>query len=75
MSERLNREKSLAALIERRAHPPEEIDNALLRAGSPMYFYCKSCGHLADVLPEGYLSAPKKLCEACQRMKDCGWLE
>lgn len=75
MNPLLSREQSLEALKDRRAHPPEQIDNASLYAGSPMYFYCRSCGWLADTKPEEYLTSPKKLCDACQRMKDLGWLE
>jgi len=67
--------KALAALKKRRAHPPKQIDNASLYAGSPMYFYCKSCGWLADTKPESYLDRPKPLCEECQALKDLGWLE
>ena len=53
----------------------EKIDNSSLYAGSPMYFYCKACGGLADKLPENYLfSTPKKLCDECQALKDCRWL-
>ena len=53
----------------------EKIDNSKLYAGDSMYFYCISCGGLADTLPEGYLSTPKKLCDECQALKDLGWLE
>lgn len=65
----------LEALAARRAHPPERIDNSRLHAGSPMYFYCISCGHEADVLPENYTARPRTLCSACQELKDLGWLE
>jgi hypothetical protein len=53
----------------------KKIDNGSLYAGSPMYFYCKSCDGLADTLPESYVSSPKKLCDECQALKDLGWLE
>ena len=67
---------ALKALQKRRANPPKQIDNLSLYAGSPMYFYCKSCGHLADTLQENYfLSTPKKLCDECYALKDMGWLE
>jgi hypothetical protein len=66
---------ALAVLRARRANKPDRIDNSSLYAGSPMYFYCISCGHLADELPEGYMSGPKKLCDECQALKDLGWLE
>lgn len=69
------KEFALEALKKRRENQPEKINNALLPAGSPMYYYCKACGHLAEELPESHLSAPKKLCNECQALKDLGWLE
>lgn len=71
----MTREESLAILVKRRANPPKKIRNADLHAGSPMYFYCVSCDWLADEKPEGFLTPIKKLCDHCQKMKDCGWLE
>lgn len=65
---------ALAAWDERKANPPEQIDNASLVAGSDMYYYCKSCGHLACVLPETWITGHKKYCDACQEMIDKGWL-
>jgi hypothetical protein len=67
--------KALAALKRRRQHPPERVDNSSLPAGYPMYFYCVSCGDLADTLPESYTTRPKQLCGECQRLKELGWLE
>ena len=71
------KEFAMQALYARRekSAKEEEIDNSSLYAGSSMYFYCKSCGSLADVLPESYISPPKKLCDECQALKDMGWLE
>lgn len=66
---------ALEALAERRKHQPKQIDNGSLYAGSPMYYYCKSCGHQADVLPECHIFPPRKLCSECQALKDLGWLE
>lgn len=67
---------ALAALGERRAHPPEKIVNSQLPAGSPMFYYCRACGHLADTLPENWwIRPPAKLCKECQALADCGWLE
>jgi len=40
-----------------------------------MYFYCISCGDLADTLPEDYRTQPKRLYSECQALKDSGWLE
>lgn len=65
---------ALKALVKRRWKnaKKEKIDNRSLYAGSSMYFYCKSCDGLADVLPESYTSLPKKLCDECQALEDLG---
>lgn len=57
-------------LKERIANQPKQINNSSLPAGSPMYFYCKICGHQSDVKPESYVSAPNKYCEECKDLKD-----
>lgn len=69
------KEAALKALADRRANKPERIDNSRLMAGSPMYYYCITCGHTSDVLPECHFSTPRKLCSECQALKDLGWLE
>lgn len=74
------KESALKALSERReqAKQEEQINNASLSAGELMYYYCKSCGLLADVLPENWdprFTQRKKLCAECQALKDLGWLE
>ncbi len=71
------KEAALKALEDRRTEnaTKEKINNASLRAGSPMYFYCKACGALADTKPESYITPPKKLCDECQTLKDLDWLE
>ncbi len=69
------KEKALEVLAERRANKPVRRDNSSLPAGSPMYYYCISCGHLSDCLPESHNCAPSKLCTECQALKDLGWLE
>lgn len=69
------REAALAKLAARRANQPRQINNAGLPAGSPMYFYCVSCGHESDVLPESYVMPPKRLCSECQALQDLGWLQ
>lgn len=69
------KEAALKALAERRAAQQSRIDNASLPAGAPMYYYCISCGHTADVLSEGHWGSPRRLCEECQALKDLGWLE
>jgi len=69
------KEVALKALAYRRDNKPEKIDNGSLYAGSPMYYYCKACGHLADCLPETHYGRPRQLCGECQAMQDLGWLE
>lgn len=69
------RKAALAALKQRRAHQPTRIDNSALHAGSDMTYYCKSCGHVSDVLPEAHFTRPRALCEECLALKDLGWLE
>jgi hypothetical protein len=73
--DRVEKYLALKALDARREHPPERIDNASLPAGSPMYFYCRSCGAPADEKPEDYVDEVRRLCPACQHMEDMGWLE
>lgn len=69
------KETALHALATRRADAPRKIDNAALPAGSPMYFYCISCGHVAEVVPESYTWTPAKLCSECKALQELGWLE
>ena len=66
---------ALEALAKRRKKKVKKINNGSLYAGSPMYYYCKSCPCLAEVLPETHISRPKQLCDECQALKDLGWLE
>lgn len=67
---------TLAALEHRQANRPERIrnDTLPLPAGSPMYFYCRVCGHESDVMPENYTSNPRSVCTECQLLVDNGWL-
>lgn len=68
------KDAALAALKKRRENQPTPLDNAALPAGAPMYFYCISCGHVSDTLPEEYLGKPNRLCLECTAMKEMGWL-
>jgi hypothetical protein len=44
----------------------QQVDNASLQAGSPMYYYCRACGGPTAVLPEGWWKeSPPKYCDAC----------
>ena len=72
------KEFAINALEERRKNPPKKIDNSSLHAGSSMYYYCISCGHVSSDLPENWdprFTQPKKLCDECQALKDLGWLK
>lgn len=66
---------ALAGLADRRANRPMKIRNDQLSAGAPMYFYCDSCGHVSDVLPEDYLGVPSHICKECAALKNLGWLD
>lgn len=44
-----------------------------LPAGAPMFFGCVRCNAKIEV-SENYLERPT-LCDECQALKDCGWLE
>lgn len=70
----LTKDEAFAALAQRKANRPKQIDNGSLRAGSPMYFYCNTCGALSDVLPENFISRPSHICTPCKYMKEQGWL-
>ena len=66
---------ALKALEERREanKDQERVNNSSLPAGSPMYFYCITCGQEMTE-PEGYISRTKT-CTECTALKDLGWLE
>lgn len=61
--------KAIKRIAKRLANQPEQINNSALPAGSPMYFYCKICGHQSDRLPESYTCRPRQYCEDCQDIK------
>jgi hypothetical protein len=71
----LGYDAAIEALAERRVKPPVQIQNDTLPAHSPMWFYCRSCGHLADKKQECYLFQPKGLCTECEGLADMGWLQ
>jgi len=66
---------ALKALKERRKANcnRKSINNALLYAGSLMYFDCLGC-NAGIAVSENYFTRPK-LCDECQALKDLGWLE
>ncbi len=54
-----------------RARLKGQIDNSTLHAGSPMYYYCETCGLIADTLPEAWWrTRPQKFCWHCKEDKD-----
>lgn len=51
----------------------KRVNNASLYVGSPMYFYCITCGE--EMLePEGYISR-STICSECRVLKELDWLE
>ncbi len=64
----------LALLETRRAANKDitQVNNALLRAGSPMYFYCTGCG-AEIVIQEGYILRSER-CPDCLRLRELGLL-
>lgn len=71
------KEFALNALKERRkiSANSKKINNAELYAGSPMYYYCQTCGAKSDVLPEAHTCKPKKYCDECQALINLNWME
>jgi hypothetical protein len=74
MGKVMTKEEAIKAFEERKKKAKEEgqIDNGSLRAGSPMYFYCKGCGIHHATLPESYITPPPAFCKDCRAMKDAG---
>lgn len=71
------RDEGRLALLEKRRQSMvgKQIDNARLQAGSPMYYYCHSCGVQTAVKPEGwYENPPPKNCPDCKPLVDEGLL-
>ena len=72
-----SRETALQALSTRRedAQRKGQIDNSSLRAGQPMYYYCRLCGLLACTMREEWdprFESIKTHCDPCQRALDAG---
>jgi hypothetical protein len=65
-------ERGLARLEERReANVGKQIDNGLCPAGSPMYYYCRSCGVLVATKPENWIYDPPPVrCGDCRSLVD-----
>lgn len=52
----------------------KKVNNLQLHAGSPMYYYCKSCDE-SMILPEDHTCPVPVLCDECRALKQLGWLE
>ncbi len=52
----------------------KKVDNASLRIGASMHYYCESCN--AEMkLPENHRCPIPELCTECREMKEKGWLK
>lgn len=72
-ADRLARRAELKARRERSLQVGQ-IDNGLLYAGSPMYYYCKYCGVQTEVKSETwFLTPPSEVCKDCQSLIELGW--
>lgn len=69
-------ETDLRALLERRERNKDIVkkNNAALWAGSPMYYYCRSCDE-EMALPESHTCAAPRLCRGCQGLVNQGLLK
>lgn len=65
---KLEHADAIKAFLERKANPPQRIDNASLRAGSSMTYYCPLCGHVKAVLPEEHSEPPPRHCWDCSKL-------
>lgn len=63
-------QQAIKRLKERLQNKPKQIDNGSLYAGSPMYYYCRLCEHLAAKLPESHWESPPKYCKECKDLKN-----
>lgn len=52
-----------------------QIENDKLVAGQPMFFYCKHCGVLCDIVDEEYLFPPRLVCSQCDGCCKQGWIK
>lgn len=50
----------------------KQINNSSLRAGSPMYFYCRHCGVHTETLPESYTGKAVTICRPCDELDKMG---
>jgi hypothetical protein len=57
-------------LLQRHQIKPAKIDNGSLKAGHPMFYYCRECEYPAHVLPEEHREVPQHYCGACKHAAD-----
>jgi hypothetical protein len=62
----------MESFVARLTNPIPHIDNNHLPAGSPMYYYCRACGQVSDVLPETWTGLRDKLCRPCGEVARAG---
>ena len=67
---------ALEALAKRRIENTKRKRNkSVFFTDAPIYFYCKFCEGLADIVSSEIIVAkPKEVCEECQALKDRGWV-
>ena len=56
----------------KKANSGKQVDNSSLYAGSPMYYYCRYCGELTEVLSESHWGSPKRVCDPCDVLHQHG---
>lgn len=69
------KEEAIRQFRQRLKSRPEQVENASLHAGEPMYFYCEHCGVQTDLLNEEYIFPPRQCCSQCQGIISMGFLE
>ncbi|MBI4032171.1 hypothetical protein HY374_00515 [Candidatus Berkelbacteria bacterium] len=61
--------------VRRKRNRRKQRDNSRLPAGSPIYYYCRSCSAQTDIRAESDFEPwkPRDLCEECQDLQERGW--
>lgn len=68
------RDMAIKLFVRRAMNHPQPIDNSKLYAGSPMIFYCKTCGWVSDIKEEEYCFAVRHTCSECDGLTETGWM-
>jgi hypothetical protein len=58
----------------RQAEEQGQVRNEQSMVGEAMFFHCKHCGVICDILPEDYFFPPHKTCSQCQGLINEGWM-